>query len=53
MHYTHQLYKQIWAHLLPNGHLLGQLGEGQPHLKPNITKILGVSNGPSLLISFY
>jgi hypothetical protein len=33
MHYTHQPYKQIWAHPLPNGHLLWQLGEGQPHLK--------------------
>jgi len=32
MHHTHQPYKQIWAHPLPNGHLLWQLwgGGGQP-----------------------
>jgi hypothetical protein len=53
MHYTHQLYKQIWAHPLPNGHFLGQLGEGKPHLKPNTIKIVGFSNGPSLLINFF
>jgi len=28
MHRTHQPYKQIWAHPLPNGHSLRQLGEG-------------------------
>jgi hypothetical protein len=33
MHHTHQPYKQIWAHPLPNGHLLWQLKERQPHLK--------------------
>jgi hypothetical protein len=33
MHHTHHPYKQIWAHPLPNGHLLLQLKEGQPHLK--------------------
>ncbi len=34
MHCTHQPYKQIWAHPLPNGHLLWQLKERQPHFKP-------------------
>jgi len=34
MHHTHQPYIQIWAHPLPNGHLVWQLEEGQPHLKP-------------------
>jgi hypothetical protein len=34
MHYTHQPYKQIWAHPLPNGHPLWQSEEGQLHLKP-------------------
>jgi hypothetical protein len=38
MHHTHQIYKQIWAHPLPNGHLLWQSGEGQPHLKPKKQK---------------
>jgi hypothetical protein len=52
MHYNHQPYKQIWAHPLLNGHLLGQLGEGEPHLKPNTIRILGFSNGLSLLINF-
>jgi len=33
MYCTHQPYKQIWVHPLPNGHPLWQLGEGQRHLK--------------------
>jgi hypothetical protein len=33
MHHTHQRCKQIWAHPLPNAHLLWQPGEGQSHLK--------------------
>jgi hypothetical protein len=33
MHCTHQPCKQIWAHPLPNGHLLGQPKEGQPNMK--------------------
>ncbi len=34
MHCTHQPYKKIWAHPLPNGHPLWQLEEGQSYLKP-------------------
>jgi hypothetical protein len=33
MHSTHQPCKKLLAHPLPNGHLLGQLEEGQPLLK--------------------
>jgi hypothetical protein len=33
MHHPHQSYKQIWVHPLPNGHLIWQPWEGQPHLK--------------------
>jgi len=33
MHRTHQPCNQIWAHPLPNGHLLRQSMKGQPHLK--------------------
>ncbi len=38
MHCIYHPYKQIWAYPLPNGHLLLQLGEGQPHLKLKKTK---------------
>jgi hypothetical protein len=38
MHRTHQCYKQIWAHPLPNAHLLWQPKERQPHLKPKKQK---------------
>lgn len=37
-HHTYQLYKQTWYHPLLNAHPLGQLGEGQPLLKPNNKK---------------
>jgi len=44
MHRSHQCFKQVWAHPLPNAHPLWQLGEQQPHLnfflkknkKPNV-----------------
>jgi hypothetical protein len=38
MHHTDQRCKQIWTHPLPNAHLLWQLGDKQPHLKPKKQK---------------
>ncbi len=51
MHRTHQHYKKIWAHPLPNAHLLWQLGRGNhiwnqknKNIKPNV-KINNLDEG--------
>jgi hypothetical protein len=43
MHHIHQPYKQIWAHPLPNGHLVGKPKEGQPHLKSKTKNLMWIN----------